>query len=59
MKLEDKLVNTVLEWWDEHECDTFKVGEDEHNVFGFNPPEFVLLAQKINKRKLNDRTRSK
>lgn len=41
-----KLIDTVLEWWQEHEYDCHFDGEDERNVYD-NDPEFVTLAKQL------------
>lgn len=42
----NKLIDTVLNWWKEHEYDCCSNGEEEFNVYD-DEPEFVTLAKKI------------
>ncbi len=43
---ETRLVDAVLEWWEQHEYDSSGCGMDEFNVYE-SDPEFVAIAKKI------------
>ena len=43
-----ELIDSVLNWWEDHQYDTTSNGEDECNIYN-ETPEFVILAQKLNK----------
>ena len=41
-----KLIDSVFEWWEEHEYDVTVSGGEEYNVYS-QYPEFVRIAKEI------------
>lgn len=51
-----ELVNSILEWWEEHQYDTTQGGEEyaeEYNVYD-TEPDFVTLAKRMKKEMIKD-----
>jgi hypothetical protein len=48
----DELIKAVLEWWDEHQCDTTGY-RDEWNVYD-DEPEFVKIAMKLKEKNADE-----
>lgn len=44
-KTED-LIDTILIWWKEHECDCHSSGGEDYNVYN-GEPDFVKKAKEI------------
>jgi len=47
------MVDSILEWWENHKYDTEKNGEDEYNLFD-EKPTFVKIAEQINEETVVD-----
>lgn len=42
----ENLIDMILEWWSEHQYDTYVGNEDEYNVYD-EEPDFVKEAIKL------------
>lgn len=43
-----QLIEEVLNWWEEHQFDTYSIDGEEYNSFN-EEPEFVRLAKELQK----------
>jgi hypothetical protein len=41
------LVNSVLNWWEEHKNDQINIGDEETDNLFDSEPEFVTIAKKL------------
>lgn len=48
----DNLVVAVLNWWHEHQYDTYSADGEEYNMYD-DEPEFVTIAKIIKEEKNN------
>lgn len=46
----DELVNSILQWWNEHKYDSEKIGEEEFNIYEEEPDYATLAKQMKNNR---------